>query len=101
MGDRLLILSKTEALGPAEGGRFRVPSEFWFQLCLLMHGRFGSILRDVVAAEQAAELATAIEEMAGNESWQLHLYLWDDEGGGAVKSLVVFLRGGGFAVVEG
>lgn len=84
---------------PGGGDRFTLPGEFWFFLCMVLHGRSGTWLTDCVSAEQAAALAGAIEDMASNESWHLHLGLWGDDEGLAVKSLVEFLRAGGFVVV--
>ncbi len=34
-----------------------------------------------------------------DESWQMHLYLWGDEGGQATGQFIQFLRGGGFDVI--
>ena len=99
--ERFLFLDDGPLAARSGGGnRFTLPGEFWFQLRLLLHGRSGTWLTDLVSAEQAAALAGAIEEMPADESWQLHLSLWGDDEALAMKSLVGFLRDGGFAVVR-
>ena len=98
---RFLFLDDEPLAGqPGGGDRFTLPSEFWLQLGLLLHGRSGVWLTDFVSAEQAAALAGAIEDVGSDESWQLHLSLWGDDEGLAVKSLIEFLQASGFAVVR-
>ena len=98
--DRRLVLEEDRDLGRAAGrDEFRLHPEFWFQLSMIFDSRHHRTLGVTVSADDALALADLLRESAGDESWQIHLYLWGDEDGVAVQQFIRFLDGGGFVVV--
>ena len=97
---RTLVLDLEDRLGEPDGHEtFRMNWEFWGQVDMAFGSRLGRSLTHAVTAEDAHALADLLESSIADESWQMHLYLWRDEGGQATGQFIQFLRGGGFDVI--
>ena len=97
---RTLVLDVEDRLGEPDGGdAFRMNWEFWAQVDMAFDSTLGRTLTRTVTAEDAHALADLLEASAADESWQMHRYVWGDEGGQATGQFIQFLRGGGFDVV--
>ena len=94
---RLLLLDDESRLGEADGpDLYRLHWEFWLQLMMF----YDKELTNIVMPQEAERLAAIVEKLPSTESGQIHLHLWGDLDGEASKSLCVFLRRGGFQVIE-
>ena len=100
--NRFLFLEELDYLGSADGpDRFHVHWEFILQMRMLFSQTTGRHLDRIMTGEMASELADMIEGMRPDDrGWKTHLAMWNDEQGDTVRSLVRFLRQGGFAFVN-
>jgi hypothetical protein len=100
--DRVLRIVQADVVQP-DGDHDFVISEFLLGGLLAQtgnrHHRF--ITSTVVPAPQAAALADAIEKIEPTPGWELGRAMHGDVSGEGVTAFCVWLRRGGFEIVEG